>query len=78
VIHARHADARRYPASLTKMMTLYMVFDALKAGRLSLDDRLPVSARAAGQPPSKLNVKAGSTIKLEHAILAPSGNSRRT
>ena len=64
VLHARHADARRFPASLTKIMTLYMAFEALERGEVSLDDKLVVSPRAAAQPPSKLGLRAGSTIKL--------------
>lgn len=70
VLHARHADARRFPASLTKMMTLYMAFDAIERGRIEFDAKLPVSKRAAAQPPSKLGLKAGSTIALEDAVLA--------
>jgi D-alanyl-D-alanine carboxypeptidase len=70
VLHARHADSRRYPASLTKMMTLYLAFEALESGKMALDAKLPVSKRAAGQPPSKLGLSAGSTIKMEDAILA--------
>jgi len=70
VLHADNAEAVRYPASLTKMMTLYMVFDALDAGRLTLDQRLPVSARAAGQAPSKLGLPAGSSISVRDAIQA--------
>lgn len=70
VLHARNADTRNYPASLTKMMTLYLVFDALESGRLKLDQRLPVSRRAAGMAPSKLGVKRGETITVETAILA--------
>ncbi len=62
VLHGRHIDARRYPASLTKMMTLYMLFEALESGRLTLDERLKVSRRAAGQPASKVGLKAGQTI----------------
>lgn len=70
VLHSRHADAKRYPASLTKMMTLYMVFEALESGRLTLDDRLKISKRAAGQPASKVGLKAGRTIKVRDAILS--------
>ncbi|MEZ5895834.1 MAG: D-alanyl-D-alanine carboxypeptidase [Parvularculaceae bacterium] len=70
VLFERYADDRRYPASLTKMMTLYLLFDEIEAGRLSLDSDLAVSARAAGQPPSKLGVTAGSTIDVETAIYA--------
>jgi D-alanyl-D-alanine carboxypeptidase len=69
-LFARHADSRRYPASLTKMMTLYVLFEELDAGRLTLDSRLSVSANAAGQAPSKLGVKPKSSIRVEDAILA--------
>lgn len=68
VLHARHADAPRYPASLTKVMTLYMTFDALKSGELTLNEKLPVSRHAAGQAPSSLRLKAGSTITVHDAI----------
>jgi D-alanyl-D-alanine carboxypeptidase len=70
VIHSDNADTQNYPASLTKIMTLYMVFDALDAGKLKLDDRFPVSARAAGQAPSKLGLAVGETISVENAIKA--------
>jgi D-alanyl-D-alanine carboxypeptidase len=70
VLHAVNADTLRYPASLTKIMTLYMVFEALENGTLKIDQRLPVSKRAAGMPPSKLGLKAGSSIVLEDAIMA--------
>ncbi len=70
VLHAVNADTRNYPASLTKMMTLYMVFEALEEGRWSLGSRLPVSARAARQPSSRLGLLRGQTITVENAILA--------
>jgi D-alanyl-D-alanine carboxypeptidase len=70
VLHAVNADTRNYPASLTKMMTLYMVFEALENGTLKLDQRLKVSRRASGMPPSKLGLKRGQTITVEDAILA--------
>ncbi len=70
VLHAKNADTRNYPASLTKLMTLYLAFEALDAGRLRLDQALPVSRRAAGQAPSRLGLKAGETIILRQAILA--------
>ena len=70
VLRSRNADIRRYPASLTKMMTLYLLFEAIDVGRLSLDSKLKVSKRAAGQPPSKLGLRAGSTIRVEDAIKA--------
>ena len=70
VLHARFADDPRYPASLTKVMTLFMVFDALKAGHLTLHEQLPVSANADAQPASDLGLSTGSTISVEDAIYA--------
>ncbi len=70
VLHARNADELRYPASLTKMMTLYLLFDALEAGEIGLNDQMMVSQRAAAQEPSKIYVKAGGTLRVEDAILA--------
>lgn len=70
VLFARYADERRYPASLTKMMTLYVLFEEIEAGRVRLDQELSVSEQAAGQPPSKLGLVAGSTIDVETAIKA--------
>jgi D-alanyl-D-alanine carboxypeptidase len=70
VLHQKAADEPRYPASLTKVMTLYMVFEALDAGTLKLNERIPVSKFAAKQQPSKLGLKAGGTIKVEDGIRA--------
>ncbi len=70
VLHEINADTRNYPASLTKMMTLYMMFDALDAGRMRLDDRIMMSKRAARQPPSKLGIQPGQTLSVETAIRA--------
>ncbi len=70
VLHSANADATRYPASLTKMMTLYLAFEAVEEGRMSLDQPLPVSSYAASMQPSKLGVKAGDTITLREAIPA--------
>ena len=70
VLHAINADTRNYPASLVKMMTLYTAFEALEQGRLKLEQDLKVSRRAAGMTPSRLGLKAGSTIRAEDAILA--------
>lgn len=69
VLSAANADEPRYPASLTKMMTLYMLFDALRDRRVSLDQLVPVSAVAASMPPTKLGLVPGSTITVEQAIL---------
>lgn len=70
VLFSRNADEARFPASLTKIMTLYMVFDRLRTGELSLTDQMRVSAHAAARPPSKLYLRAGSTITVEDAIKA--------
>lgn len=70
VLHEVNADTRNYPASLTKMMTLYLVFGALKSGHLALNDRLSVSAKAARQPASRLGLRRGQTITVERAMLA--------
>ena len=70
VLHEENADTRNYPASLTKMMTLYMLFEALAEGRVSMSTKMPVSARAAGMTPTKLGLPRGSSIAVEKAILA--------
>ncbi len=70
IVYSRNADHRRYPASLVKMMTLYLIFESIDEGQLTLATELSVSKRAAGQTPSKLGLTAGSTITLEDAILA--------
>ncbi|MBI1619409.1 serine hydrolase [Aquamicrobium sp. cd-1] len=70
VLFSSNADSRRYPASLTKMMTLYLLFEGMKEGRYKSSSRIPVSARAAAEPPTKLGVKAGGSITVEHAIKA--------
>lgn len=69
VLYEDQADAPRYPASLTKMMTLYMLFEAIDAKRLGFGTRLPVSARAAAQSPTKLGLEAGETITVRDVIL---------
>ena len=70
VLFARHADSRRYPASITKIMTLYLTFEALAEGRVKPDDVLTISPHAASQPPSKLGLAAGQTITLDDAMKA--------
>ena len=70
IYHNTNADTRNYPASLTKIMTLYMVFDALKNKKISMNTKFKISKRAARQPPSKLNLSAGSSITVKNAILA--------
>jgi D-alanyl-D-alanine carboxypeptidase len=70
VLFSRNADKLRYPASLTKIMTLYLLFEDVEAGRLTLKSRIPVSKRAAGRSPSKLYLKPGQSISVEHAIYA--------
>jgi D-alanyl-D-alanine carboxypeptidase len=68
VLHSTNPDAQRHPASLTKIMTLYLLFEQLEAGKLKLDSQLNVSAEAAGQMPTKLGLKPGSTLAVEDAI----------
>lgn len=58
------ADEQRYPASLTKMMTLYMIFEGLESGKIKKSTRIPFSAQAAAKPPTKLGVKAGSSVTV--------------
>lgn len=70
VLQSQAADVPTYPASLTKMMTAYLTFEALRTGALQLSTRLPVSERAASRPPSKLGLVAGSTIRVEDALRA--------
>ncbi len=70
IYHNTNADTRNYPASLTKIMTLYMIFDALKDKKISMNTKFKISKRAARQPPSKLNLSPGSSITVKNAILA--------
>ncbi len=70
IVHGTNVDTRNYPASLTKMMTLFMVFEALDSRKWTLSTRLNVSHRAAQQPASKLGLRAGQTIRVEDAVLA--------
>src|SRR5215813_5011306 len=68
ILHASNPDALRHPASLTKIMTLYMLFERLEAGKLKLDSQLKVSAHAEDQAPTKLDLEDGETISVEDAI----------
>lgn len=70
VLHSRNADTRLHPASLTKMMTLYIVFEAVENGEIGLDDRVRISSYAASEPPSKLGLRAGQQIRLRYLIRA--------
>ena len=69
ILSATNADEPRYPASLTKMMTLYMVFEALRDRRIGLDQPMPVSAHAASMSPSKLGLLPGMPLTVEQAML---------
>ncbi len=75
VLYARDANLVRRPASLTKMMTLFLAFDALDAGTLKLTDRVPVSRHAANQQPSRLGLKPGTSLSVDEAIRAIAVNS---
>ena len=70
VLASENPDELNHPASLTKMMSVYMVLDAIKAGKLSWDSPVPFSKHAASRPPTKLFVKAGDTITVREAVLA--------
>ncbi|MEM7679918.1 MAG: D-alanyl-D-alanine carboxypeptidase family protein [Pseudomonadota bacterium] len=68
ILHQRYADKRLHPASLTKVMTLLLLFDAIEDGRVRLNDRIRVSRRASSMQPSKLGLKSGETIRVKDAI----------
>ena len=70
VLFSRNAEHLRYPASLTKIMTLYLLFEDIEAGRITLKSQIPVSRTAAGRSPSKLYLKPGQSISAEQAIFA--------
>lgn len=68
ILHQDQPDAIRHPASLTKMMSLLLVFEALDSGRIRMDTRIPISQRAASMPPSKLGLPVGASIQVSDAI----------
>lgn len=70
VLHARNAETRLHPASLTKMMTLYIAFEAVRNGEITMDTKVRISAKAAAEPPSKLGLRAGQRIKLRYLVRA--------
>jgi D-alanyl-D-alanine carboxypeptidase len=70
VLYSRNAEARLHPASLTKMMTLYIAFEAVKHGEISMDTMVRVSRNAASEPPSKLGLREGQRIKLRYLVRA--------
>lgn len=70
VLHSRNADTRLHPASLTKMMTLYIAFQAVERGEISLDTVVTISRTAAAEPPSELGLRTGQKIKLRYLIRA--------
>lgn len=70
VFHSRNADTRLHPASLTKMMTLYIAFQAVENGEIGLDDKVTISKNAASEPPSKLGLRAGQKIAFRYLIRA--------
>ena len=70
VLYAKRADAARYPASITKVMTLYLTFEAMAQGKLQPDEEITVSQHAASQAPTKLGIRAGGTIRVDDAIRA--------
>jgi D-alanyl-D-alanine carboxypeptidase len=70
VLFGRRADSPRYPASVTKIMTLYLTFEAIASGKLAMNDTLPISRHAAAQAPTKLGLSEGQFITVEDAIQA--------
>src|SRR5471032_2290847 len=70
VLQQTNADSPRHPASLTKIMTLYLLFERLEAGKIKMSTEMPASAHAAAQAPSKLGLKPGESIRVETAIRA--------
>jgi D-alanyl-D-alanine carboxypeptidase len=70
ILYAKHADSPRYPASITKIMTLYLTYEALAAGKLHLDDRVMFSPHAAAQSPTKLGIRPGDSVSVNEAIEA--------
>jgi D-alanyl-D-alanine carboxypeptidase len=70
VLHARNADTRLHPASLTKMMTLYIAFEAIENGEIGLDTQVRISRKAAAEPPSKLGLREGQRVAMRHLIRA--------
>lgn len=70
VLYSDNADTRLHPASLTKMMTLYIAFEAIERGEISLDTKVTISKKAAAEPPSKLGLKPGQKIALRYLIRA--------
>lgn len=70
VLHAANANDRRYPASLTKMMTIYLMFEALHQGRMDMDTRMTVSKKAAGMPQTNIGLRQGDTITVRDAVKA--------
>ena len=81
VLYADSAQEQRYPASLTKMMTLYLTFEGLDAGRFKANSKITISRNAAAEPPSKLGIRAGGTITVDdamHALVTKSANDVAT
>ncbi|MEK6205260.1 MAG: D-alanyl-D-alanine carboxypeptidase, partial [Amylibacter sp.] len=70
ILHSRNADTRLHPASLTKMMTLYVVFQAIERGEITLDTKVKVSKNATNEPPSKLGLRTGQKIALRYLVRA--------
>lgn len=80
-LYSSSADQPRFPASLTKMMTLYLVFEALRAGKITTETKVPFSAQASAQPPTKLGVRAGGSVSVEtiiYSLVTKSANDSAT
>src|SRR5690606_3489656 len=70
ILQATNADAHRHPASITKVMTLYMLFEQMEKRRLTLNSQIPISVEASRKPPTKIGLRPGMTISVNDAIKA--------
>ena len=70
ILYSRSTNEKRYPASMTKVMTLHIIFDEIRKGKLNYKTKIVFSKRFAGQPPSKLGIKRGQSITLKEAMFA--------
>lgn len=70
ILHEENADSRLHPAGLTKLMSLYVAFDAIEAGLVSLDDKVRISKKVEEEPPAKLGLRSGQQIKIRYLLRA--------
>ena len=78
ILYSRSPNEKRYPASMTKVMTLYIVFEEIEKGTLNYNSKITFSKRAAGQPPSKIGLNIGQSIKLKEETITGEQEARQT